>query len=137
MSHSQAGLQFENHTPPVDGKILAITTESTTHAYDLFTIAFPMGKEHFGEAYVTLLAETNAAYISFGPETHEVDDGAVVTAGGTLDFTAKAGWLLPVGVPFRVRVSRAPNSPHRWLAVCTASTGGILRLYVSSPNNLG
>lgn len=126
--------------PPRTGKMIPITVDGTSRAYDLWDIAFgtaavpnaAVGQEiPETKFFITLIAEGGDVLHAFGPDdTVQVDEGAVLAPGDPLSYPANAGEPIFAGTQKDWHLNRMLD---RFLAIKTTSAGTvILHIRVSS-----
>lgn len=134
------GSLIEDHAahvlPPRAGQTLVIATDSTARSYDISGLLMgdiAPGEKRRHEVFVCVVAETQDAYINFSTVAKTVSDTAASAAGTSPPAYADGHSLrVPSGgiMPFRFRLDRQLD---KFLNVKTAATGGLLRIWVSSP----
>ena len=120
---------YANHAPAEQGKIVAITLDTTSRIYDLGAVNLGgLSWEKGGKMYVTLIS-TVAFYYKFNSaNSGTADEAAADAAGAGPTFQANAVALAPANLPIRVFISR---KEHRYL-ILKGSGAGVFRMWVSS-----
>lgn len=134
MSESIAVKQDSQVTPPVVGKILAITLDATSRRYDLGGVDFGGTPVAEGGMLFLCLKTDVKCYVAFNSsDAGTVDETAALAAGGSVSaFTSNGAWEIEAGVEFPVYVNRLS---HRYLVV-KGSAAGTLRIRAGSPSSI-
>lgn len=121
--------QAANVAPPEIGKLLVITLDATSRAYDLGAVDFgdaAVGRG--GYLFLSLIANVRF-YLAFDDvSTGTVDETAALAAGGAPVFTVNGAWEVPADAEMSVRVHR---TRHRYLVI-KGSAAGRVRISASS-----
>lgn len=133
---SNAEEQSANVQPPRRGATLALTVDSTARAYSLTSLALggftpDPGNKRRAEVYLTLFADGGDVYYHLADtNTVNLDDTAVIAAGGTLAFANTYAFKLPSGAAHSFRIDRSQDT---YLHVKTSAGSATLRFFASSP----
>ncbi len=125
--------QAEWISPAVSGAMLCISIDSTSHEYDLWTIALGTDstKKPEGKFYLSLAADGNDVYYTTSATASKtVDDTAVVSAGAAVAFTANAADIIFASTKEQIYIDR---TDARYLQVkCASGKTATLRIRLSS-----
>lgn len=122
--------------PPRTDKIIPITVDGTSRAYDLWSVAFGTAAVNTAATgteapntrfFITMLADGGDVLHAFGPTSAvQVDEGAVLAPGDPLSYPANAGEPIHAGTRVDWRMMRKED---RYLAIKTLAMGTVL-LYI-------